>query len=68
MASKVAGKAALRSSCRSLRLAVDACTSKLTWSGPKLYVAAAGGAPPIVILHLALPAAPLNLRLLNCSG
>ena len=69
VASKVVGKAALHSSCRSLRLAVNACTSQLTWSGPRLCVAAAGeGAPPYVTLHLAQPAAPLTLQLLNCSG
>ena len=32
--SRVAGTHALRSSCRSLRLAVHSCASSLTWSGP----------------------------------
>ena len=63
VASKVVGKTALRSTCRSMRLAVNACTSKLTWSGGPN-----GGAPPIVTLQLALPAAPLALQLLDCSG
>ena len=77
VASKVVGKTALCSTCRSLRLAVNACTSKLTWSGgPRLrddddddvVAAAGGGAPPYLTLHLALPAAPQALQLLNCSG
>ena len=71
--SKVHRKNGLRSTSHILRLAVDACTSEITWSGRPSEVVAAkkagapagGGAPPFV----ALPAAALvALTLLDCSG
>ena len=64
--SEVRGKNLLRSTCRGLRLAVDTCTSKLTWSRPSDHVAAAPRRS--VTLGLALPAAPmLALKVLEFS-
>ena len=48
--SKVHGKNGLRSSSRILRLAVDACTSELTWSGPREVEVV--GPPPFLTLQI----------------
>ena len=73
--SKVHGKNGVRSTSRILRLAIDACSSELTWLGPSEVVIAmeeeevGGGAPLLVTLQMALPAAALvALTLLDCSG
>ena len=71
LVSKVQGKSSLLSTCRSLRLAVYACTSALTWSGPGGVLSVGGGAmvPHYVTLQRALPAAPgMALTRLDCSG
>ena len=69
--SKVHDKASLRSTCRSLRLGVNGCTSKLHWAGPSNVVGSIGGGaalPLMMTLQLSLPAHPMALRLLDCSG
>ena len=61
--SAVQDKNGLRATCRSLRLAVNACTSSLIWPPPS-----AGGARLPTHLPAALTAACPGITLLNLSG
>ena len=62
--SMVQGKAALRSTCRSLNLVANACTSALRWSGPHAAEDAAqvGAAWPALLQQMTA------LKVLDCSG
>ena len=59
------GKNGLRSTCRSLRLAVSTCTSALAWTRPK---ALAGGARRQAHLPAALTGACPGIKILDCRG
>ena len=60
--SEVQGKNGLRATCRSLRLAVNACTSALTWTRPSTSAGRQAHLPA------SLAAACPSIKLLDCSG
>ena len=65
VASWVQGKNGLRATCRSLRLAVNACTSALTWTRPSTST---GETWRRALLPASLAAACPGFRLLDCGG
>ena len=65
VASWVQGKNGLRATCRSLRLAVNACTSALTWTRPST---SAGEAWQLARLPVSLAAVCPGIKLLDCGG
>ena len=67
--SKVQGKKSrLRSTCGGLRLAVDACTSTMTWTRPRTLTTRRKTRAPPVILTASLSATCLGIRRLDCCG